>query len=696
MFAPHLEMMISSAGAPVLTEVFICLLISVLLLSLALKKLGKLHDFTLYTPTLLTSLGMLGTFTGIVAGLLEFDTTNIDTSIELLLAGLKTAFITSLVGMLFSIFFKGVSASGLVRNKSEDSDSPENITPEHLYSVMQLQVEAIHDLKKSIGADNESSLVGQFKLLRSDITDGQRNIDKSLNSATDYLSTIKDDLHQQQSRFSTFEENLWLKLTDFADMLSKSATEQVIEALKSVIQDFNNNLTEQFGDNFKQLNQAVMELVTWQENYKQQLDAMKAQYDQGVQAIEKTETSVAHISERTQAIPEAMDQLKAILAANQHQIEELARHLDSFASIRDKAVEAIPEIHKQIEEAIDGARQANNTMSKGVLDSTDTLVKSIIGSAENLEVKIATSAEGINKGMTGSTTKMVESINSSTENLITEISGSASDLKNGVNECTEALVKSVTASAKTTEETISSSLDKVKEGVIGSSDVLVKSVTSSSNALEVKITGTAELIEKGLKDSADILVKSVTSSAENLSGKITDSARKYEDAVNNTKESVTQIASEITASTGKINEQFIETSKTLKTESNNLVNELKKGNKELSNSFDNTKSEILHTQKQLTEETRNSAKKQIEEANTIFKALETNLKKTVKTALEKTTESVESQVKAINEATEKHVQRITQSMANALTTITEKFTSDYKKLVSEMANILRYRPSNNE
>ena len=76
-----------------------------------------------------------------------------------------------------------------------------------------------------------------------------------------------------------------LKLEEFADMMSRKATEQVIAALKTVIQDFNNNLTEQIGENFKQMNAAVLELVTWQENYKQQLAEMKAQYDHGVQAI---------------------------------------------------------------------------------------------------------------------------------------------------------------------------------------------------------------------------------------------------------------------------------------------------------------------------------------------------------------------------------------------------------------------------
>lgn len=51
-------------------------------------------DFVNYVPTLLTTLGIFGTFLGIVLGLLNFNQNNIEASIPLLLAGLKTAFIT--------------------------------------------------------------------------------------------------------------------------------------------------------------------------------------------------------------------------------------------------------------------------------------------------------------------------------------------------------------------------------------------------------------------------------------------------------------------------------------------------------------------------------------------------------------------------------------------------------------------------
>ncbi len=50
------------------------------------------------------ALGILGTFIGIIIGLLNFNTESIDTSIPVLLGGLKTAFITSIVGMFLPFY----------------------------------------------------------------------------------------------------------------------------------------------------------------------------------------------------------------------------------------------------------------------------------------------------------------------------------------------------------------------------------------------------------------------------------------------------------------------------------------------------------------------------------------------------------------------------------------------------------------
>ena len=58
-------------------------------------------------PSLISTLGVLGTFAGITMGLYYFDTSNLSTSIPLLLSGLKTAFFTSLAGMVGSLVLSG-------------------------------------------------------------------------------------------------------------------------------------------------------------------------------------------------------------------------------------------------------------------------------------------------------------------------------------------------------------------------------------------------------------------------------------------------------------------------------------------------------------------------------------------------------------------------------------------------------------
>ena len=321
-----IEKAILEIETSLLTNIFICVLFAAFILACIFKKLDKFHAYTQYAPTLLTTLGILGTFFGIVAGLLGFDIKDIDGSIGELLAGMKTAFTTSLVGMCLSVLYKILASFSLLAPKSEVAVDEDQLGVVEMYTVMTEQRDGIHALRDAIGSGDESSLTGQTKLLRSD---------------------MNDSLKESRREFEQFQERLWIKLGDFADMLSKSATETVIEALNQVIRDFNKNLMEQFGENFKQLNKAVGKLVEWQENYKVQLGEMSDQYSYGVLAISDTEAAVAKISENTNQIPESMGKLTEVISVNQHQIDELSQHLQVFRDIRDKAVEAVPEVESE-------------------------------------------------------------------------------------------------------------------------------------------------------------------------------------------------------------------------------------------------------------------------------------------------------------------------------------------------------------
>lgn len=276
----------------------------------------------------MTALGILGTFVGVVIGLLHFDTTNIEHSIPVLLGGLKTAFITSIVGMVGALAFNILDRL-LPSSKANGIASPVTVTPDHIHEVLQSQHKLLERIAFGFDGNDEVSLVGQLKLLRTDMSD----ISKS-----------------QRKYHEDFSDKLWVELTHFGDLMAKGATEQIIEALRKVIVDFNNNLTEQFGENFKALDSSVKKLVEWQDAYKDQVDVMGEQYKQSVDSLMETKQSVAGIWEECKEIPLAMAELRDVLQVNHHQIGELSRHLEAFAILRDKAIEAVPAIQSKLDE----------------------------------------------------------------------------------------------------------------------------------------------------------------------------------------------------------------------------------------------------------------------------------------------------------------------------------------------------------
>jgi ABC-type transporter Mla subunit MlaD len=379
MLAQPIESFISGMGASVMTDGFIVIIAITFIAAIVAKRSDRAHGFTQYVPTLLTSLGILGTFCGIVAGLLGFDANNIDESIGSLLEGMKTAFTTSLVGMSSSIIYKVLASSGTLTPKGDDIIDEDQIGILELYTVMKEQADGMTSLQQAIGGDNDSSLTSQMKLMRSDNNDQNK---LALQSNSDNHKELLVAVALQQTAFESFQDKLWIKLQDFADMLSKSATETVIEALKQVIADFNKNLTEQFGENFKQLNEACKELVIWQDQYKGQLDDMGEKYRLGVESIGVTATAVGSITEHTAQIPAHMENLKDITEVNQHQIKELERHLEAFKDIRDKAVEAVPEIRAQIDATLEGVKTASDELAKGIKESSESMGNAIIQGAQ--------------------------------------------------------------------------------------------------------------------------------------------------------------------------------------------------------------------------------------------------------------------------------------------------------------------------
>lgn len=415
-----LETLLRSLEAGEVTNLFLWLLFITLAFAIVSKMRGWLPRFTAYAPTFLTSLGIFGTFVGIVIGLVDFDPNQIDKSVSELLEGLKTAFASSIAGLGSSLFFRFLTTTFTsLFPESEGGDEEIDIN-QRILVALNKQTQLLEATQEAIAGDEGSSLIRQVRWLREEnraahqaftirfwqefatqmqLLEATQNAiagagEASLSRQVMLLREAHEHAHgeftaqlwqkfaaqtqlleaiqkaiagdegsslfmqvqllreEHERAHQEFRDQLWQKLDEFAEIMSRSATEQVVEALKEVITDFNQNLTEQFGDNFKELNAAVEKLVEWQENYREQLEQLHKLYEESTAAV-------TVIEQRCALIPQSMDKLEPIIETASHQIAELNRHLDTFAGLRKKATDAIPEIsrfsdemHKAVTEII--------------------------------------------------------------------------------------------------------------------------------------------------------------------------------------------------------------------------------------------------------------------------------------------------------------------------------------------------------
>ena len=307
-----------------------------------------LHQQVNAVASIVTVIGVLGTFLGIAIGLYQFDTENIEASVPALLEGLKVAFVSSIVGIIGSILLKWLA---LNKRRKQVGETDTGATVDDLVETLQ----AIYKAQKSEGDETRETL---------------RAIEKALTGDGD--STVLTQLQKLRTTFSDKQDDLIDAFRDFAAQVAENNTQALIQALEEVMRDFNAKINEQFGDNFKQLNEAVGRINDWQEQYRQQMDELAEEFRIAADSIEKSRQSLEIIAERSDAIVSSAEKLNPILQALQDQIQEMDARLKAFSALADNARNAFPIIEDRLNQLTDDFSQ---TVKETINDSHASMEK---------------------------------------------------------------------------------------------------------------------------------------------------------------------------------------------------------------------------------------------------------------------------------------------------------------------------------
>ena len=371
-----------------------------------------------YFPTFISTLGVLGTFFGITMGLMAFDTTDLDKSIPGLLDGLKTAFFTSLAGMIGSMIL-----SAFIGRKQDEKEGGISDINQAAGTICQA-VKQMSDLNKSTIEKLASQMEEQEKdrkafystmgSVMESVKKTQASISESLLSINKSQSAVESEMHSvvinQRSQNEVLFEATGSMINSIGRLEDNSTTQtsHLAATQKSIVE------IAEFTHHIPDLVDLVEGTVGTQEEINTQVQKLKNILDGEVLQIEESMNKTNQLLERkfdeftellkksnTEALVEVIDlvegmvgtqeeinaqvqKLKNILDGEVLQIEEsmnktnqlLERKFDEFTELLKKSnTEALVEVMKKVTEEFQ--KQMNSLINKLIQENFDQLNRSV-------------------------------------------------------------------------------------------------------------------------------------------------------------------------------------------------------------------------------------------------------------------------------------------------------------------------------
>jgi hypothetical protein len=450
-----------------------------------------------FGPTILTTTGIFATFLGIAIGLSEFNVHKVGDSVPALLEGLKTAFWASVAGvggaltLKYRHYFFGVKSN----NYETDYDSADA-------SVVDV-VRELSAIKMALAGGEDASLLSQIKLLRSDTNDRLDNLKKAQ--------------------------------TEALQMLSKMGSEAMIEALREVIRDFNSRINEQFGENFKHLNEAVGNLLIWQEQHKQHVETMSARLIDIANVAREATENHKNIVDQTSMFSKTAADLSSLLIGLETQKSQLIETAKQLGILLTKASDGLPKIEEQITSIAD-------QMAKSVTETVRISYNAILDNAENIKQSIEKSNASQDKAHEAHLEKLLNLADKSETQLIkltdnlsqavskgydttkTHIEGHSSNIKklidgsmNANTRIYDEQTRQMGRIAEQSKETFIALGDKLGQALTDSADMASKSQSEQINRISLTLESfkvQMTNLEQTISNAAQSLVNSAIKNQE--------------------------------------------------------------------------------------------------------------------------------------------------------------------------------------
>jgi hypothetical protein len=286
-------------------------------------------DLFKHLPGILTALGIIGTFLGLISGLNQFDTTDpgkINGSVTALLHKVESAFIFSATAIFLATVVTGVEKFQAQRRAAElekvteaiDGLFDAGVGEEYLARLVQSSSDNATQTKQL-----KDSLVEDLKVMLTTLTESHKQQNAAMVKSL-FDSQQQASLTMAEKISTSIQEALTEPLNHIAGSIqavSGDQSSQVQNLLSDVLSAFMDKLDHSFGEQFNHigvvLNQTVASMTEMQLSFKNLVEDMRhASIDSGKAAQEQIQQTLQTLNEHQANLQKGMaDMLEGLSAA---------------------------------------------------------------------------------------------------------------------------------------------------------------------------------------------------------------------------------------------------------------------------------------------------------------------------------------------------------------------------------------------
>ncbi len=354
---------------------------------------------------------------------------------------------------------------------------------------------ALEKLTTSLVGDGDYTVIGQMKTLRLEMRDSNDKIISALQDFYKIWAENNQKLADIQSEMQASNEKILQEFQEFGKTLAENNSKAFIEALNETMKDFNQKLTEQFGENFKQLNVAVGRLLDWQINYIKTVETATQNLETAFEGIDAAKNSLAQISNSSSAIQDsALNIQNLIVTANIYE-QKLEQVLVEVETLGDSAKNSVPHIINFIETSCNEIEKSSKTAAQNVDDLSKRIQFETTQAQNNLVNLVKTSCNEIQKN----TGIAIDSVDELTEKIYSEATQAENNLVNlSKTSCDEISKTTATAAnnVNNISEKVTAAIVKVQEYAEIISDISSDSVSELENFANQAVKSMSEVSKK--------------------------------------------------------------------------------------------------------------------------------------------------------------------------------------------------------